>query len=331
VKKLNKTVLLAAVLASAANANVNVSGDATIGFKYLTNTNTDANKDNLFVSEGNDENGNAHLVFSATQGGKSADGAYALISFDFATSGATTLPIDQAYVGYKAKKFDIRMGQLDSLTYTWVGSANEHMYYADNISVVPARDQQLADSVRATTKLGSVTLGAFAQLPGSVSYDYAVYDLGAKFDIGKFGLAVTHQEANDAISTNSYEHRDTTSAGLNYALKNLSSAKLLKGLELSATYASYSEQTTANSGRQSEDSSYSIGLKMNNTSVLYQTGINYDQDQWNIQHLRPLSANTDFGITGQISSKYYASASGSTNSNETQGDEFVAVFMTTRF
>ena len=35
-KKLNKTVLFAAVLASAANAGVTISGDATMGVQYVS-------------------------------------------------------------------------------------------------------------------------------------------------------------------------------------------------------------------------------------------------------------------------------------------------------
>ena len=311
-KKLNKTVLLAAVLASAANAGVNVTGDATVGLKYVTKSGTSAQE--------------------KTNGGKGGNGVYAFVGTDadITAGSSTSFTIDQAYVGYKGNKFDTRMGTLDTLTYQWVSSLNEQQYFANNIAVASVGSQRGSNSIQATTKLGSVTLGAGARLPLN-TYDFTTYDLGAKFNIGKLALAVVHQTVNDNVATNDYDKRDTTSLGLNYALKNLTSAKLLKDLELSATYADYSAQTTAGNGKTSEENTYSIGLKMNNLSVLYQTGINADQEQWNIEYLRPLSKNAAFGVTGQIAENYYGSSAGATSTTGTVADEFAAVFLTTTF
>ncbi|MDG2348418.1 MAG: porin [Gammaproteobacteria bacterium] len=332
-KKLNKTVLLAAVLASAANAGVNVTGDATVGLKYVTKSSTPANENSFVVSSGNNDSGQTHLNFAATNGGKGGNGVYAFVgtNVDITAGTDTTLTVDQAYVGYKANKYDTRMGTLDTLTYAWVGSLNEQQYFASNIATTALYMKSNGNSAQATTKLGTVTLGAGFNLPSS-SYDYTSYDLGAKFNVGKLALAVVYQKVNDAVATNNYDKRNTTSAGLNYALKNLSSAKVLKDLVFTGTYSNSSDSTTASgAGKQSDKSTYSLGLKMNNASVMYQTGTSDGQDQWNIEYLRPLSKNASFGVTGQLASNYYGATTGTTSSSQTVADEFAAVFLTTTF
>lgn len=334
-KKLNKTVLLAAVLASAANAGVNVTGDATVGLKYVTKASASAEEDSFVVSSGNDDNGQTHLNFAATNGGKGGNGVYAFVGTDadITAGSGTSFTIDQAYIGYKGKKFDTRMGTLDTLTYQWVGSLNEQQYFADNIAVNPRYSQRISNSLQATTKLGTVTLGAGFNLPAS-DYDYTSYDLGAKFNVGKLGLSVVYQTVNDNVATNDYDKRNTTSAGINYALKNLSSAKMLKDLVFTGTYSNSNKSTTASTaGKQSEKSTYSLGLKMNNLSVLYQTGQDDGRDQWNVEYLRPLSKNASFGVTGQLASNYYTdtTTSGTTDAAQTVANEFAAVFLTTTF
>jgi hypothetical protein len=338
VKKLNKTVLLAAVLASAANAGLSITGDATVGLKYYTKeTTANGTNDNHFVVEsGNDNQGLTHINFSATDGGKSGKGAYAFVETAFdVTDASPDFTIGGAYVGYNANKFDVRLGTLDSLTYQWVGSMNEQMHFSDNIAIAPVNEQEASNSIQFLSKLGSVTLGAQARLTNDKN-DYDSIDLGAKFDIGSLEAAVVHQTANDGRSTAAQPQifqRDTTAVSLGYALKHLTSSKLLKDLELMATYADYSEQTVAASGKQSEDSSYSVGAKLNNTSILYQTGISQDQERINIQHERPLSKNAAFGLEAQLGTKnYYAIATnGSQNTTATRDNEFVVAYLTMNF
>ncbi|MEE2769854.1 MAG: hypothetical protein VX835_02080 [Pseudomonadota bacterium] len=333
-KKLNKTVLLAAVLASAANAGVIVGGDATIGLEYLAKSHASPTHEKMFVVDGgNSEHGFGHLTFAATDGGKGGNGAYAFVETFFDLADSTSLSTGQTYAGYNAKKFDVRLGKLDSLTYQWVGSLNEQQLYADNIAIIPVSNENVNDSIQFTTKLGSVTLGAGAVLDESTTYDYTTYDLGAKFEVGKLGFSIVHQEANDGISTTGYLHRNTTSGSLEYAFKNLTSNRFLKDLEAFVTYADYSEQTAAVSSRQSEDSAYSVGLKLNNNQLLYQTGIRDSQEMMNFQHTRPISKNTNVGIMAQFdTSDYYDfNAAGVQAAAINRDDEYLGVFISTPF
>ena len=252
-KKLNKTVLLAAVLASAANAGVNISGDATMGLNYFTknggSTGT-ADEDNQFVvNNGESTKGLTHINFSATEGGKNADGTYAFVetTIDLDSGGGTAVSLGNGYVGYKGKRFDVKMGSIDSLTYQWVGSLNDKVFL-NNIAITPVFDENVANVFQATTKLGPATLGLSTKL-ADTTYDYSSYDLGAKFTLAKLDLAVVHQEVNENVSQYNILSRSTTSGSLNYAFKNLTSTKFLKDLELTGTYAHYNAQTTANSGR----------------------------------------------------------------------------------
>ena len=73
-KTFNKALLLAAVLASAANANVQVNGDTTIGLKYTLKDNDSTQEDKFSVESGNDNQGFTHLRFTAAEGGKGGQG-----------------------------------------------------------------------------------------------------------------------------------------------------------------------------------------------------------------------------------------------------------------
>ena len=162
-------------------------------------------------------------------------------------------------------------------------------------------------------------------------FGYSKY-FGAKFDIGSLEFAIVHQKANEGLDAAQYLHRSTTAASAAYALKHLTSSKLLKDVELMATYADYSEQTDLNGTIQSEDSSYSFGAKLNNTSILYQTSTQQDQERFNIQHERPLSKNAAFGIEAQLgTSDYYAISGGSIANQTSRDDEFVVAYLTMNF
>ena len=342
--------MLAAVLASAANAGISINGDATVGLLYKMKDPTSSREDKFSVESGNENSGMTHVNFSATDGGKSGKGAYAFIETIIdAADKDPNFDVGGAYVGYNANKFDVRLGTLDSLTYQWVGSINTQQRFGENISVVPVQNENNDHTIQFLTNLNRVTLGAQVQFPdaygANLEGDYRAYDLGAKFDIGNLAFALVHQEVNEnALLTNTRQNggdheflaRNTTSASLGYELKNLTSNKFLKDLELAVTYADYSEQSKANAtGQRTEDSTYSIGLKMNDTSLLYQAGIASDQERFNFQHERPLSKNAAFGIGAQFGTKdYYATNTGDdaeTAASKTQDKEFVVAYLTMNF
>ena len=339
--------MLAAVLASAANAGLSINGDVTSGLVYsLKNADTNL-EDKLSVESGNNNQGMSHVNFSATDGGKSGKGAYAFLEtmIDI-TDKDPNMDVGGAYVGYNADKFDVRLGTLDSLTYQWVGSLNENQRYADNISIVPVKNENTDHSIQFLTKLGTVTLGAQAVLGDDMTNgDYVSYDLGAKFNLGKLSFALTHQEVGEeyAITKNGYSKsthkflaRNTTSAGLGYEFKNLTSNKLLKDLELAATYANYSEQSTANAtGQRTEDTTYSVGLRMNHTELLYQKGIANNQERFNLQHERPISKNAAVGFSAQFGTQDYYKTETTNNSktdaSKVRDTENLVAYLTMNF
>lgn len=314
-KTFSKQILLAAILASSANANVAVRGDTTIGLKYNFNKST-ANKENQFeVTGGNQNQGFTHVVFAAAEGGQGGQGAYVMMEtltdID-GDNGGVSFNMGQEFVGYRTKLFDVRLGQMDSLVYNWVGSLNEKMLYADNIAVVPASDQDVSNILRLTTQLGPVRVAADVRLKGD-EHDYEAYDIGAQFNLGKANISVVHQtEADintDAGSGKAFEDRDTTALGVTYDVS--------KNLNLMATYANYDAERSTNG----EDNSYSLGLTYKNASILYQTSDMKDQARYNVKYDIPLSDKTTFGIEGQFGDKYY------NLSNETVEDEFVVGYI----
>tara|TARA_X000000950_G_scaffold275159_1_gene361136 strand:- start:245 stop:1207 length:963 start_codon:yes stop_codon:yes gene_type:complete len=320
VKKLNKTVLLAAVLASAANAGVTISGDATMGVQYLSDATTVGQEHRFSVRDGNSNNGKAHLNFSMSEAGKSGTGAYAFIETIPSFSSTATLSTGQTYVGYKGQRFDIRLGTIDSLTYEWVGSLNEADFkYANNIAVKPMHNEDQANTARVTTKLGPVLIGIAAANPvGTQNYLYQ--EIGAKFELNKVNLALVHQKVDDDDAT-AFNNRNTDSFGLTYSFKHLTSTKFLKDLDLNVTYASYSEDHASNG----ESDAMGIGFKINNTALMYQTSDRKDQARYNLVHTRPISKNTSLGIELQTGDDYMVGAT------KTQDDTFGVVYLTYSF
>ena len=350
-KTYQRTVLLAAALASAANAGVNVYGDAVVGLKYNTSTFSTNNNDNHFNLDGGTyAAGNSHLNFAASEAGKSGKGAYALAQVNLDLTGqnanADSLNTGQTYIGYKFDKLDIRMGKLNSLVYDYVGSMNQLGHFGTDIAVFdamrgastvadypnaygPTYERNATNGVfRAATNVGPAELAADVVLSTDSGRDWDYAEIGTKFSLQHIDLSAVYQTANSAVS-NAWAGRDTTAIGAKYKMSNMTSDRRLKDLELMATFASYSKDPT-----NGEGSAYSVGLKMNNTSVLYQTSQAQDQARVNVSHVLPVSKSTDFGIEGQIpvSQAYIANNTGAAgNATKQQDNGFVTAYVAYKF
>ena len=314
--------MFAAVLASAANAGVTISGDATMGVQYVSDAADVAREHRWSVTQGNVDSGVGHLNFSASEAGKSGTGAYAFMETLPSFTGLAST--GQTYVGYKGQRFDLRLGKLDSLTYEWVGSLNEADFkYANNIAVNPEHDENVLSSARVTTKLGPVLIGISAanNATSGTPQNYFYQEIGAKFELNKVNLALVHQKVDDDSST-AFNNRNTDSVGLTYSFKHLTSTKFLKDLDLHVTYASYSEDVATNG----ESDAMGIGFKINNTALMYQTSEKKDQARYNLVHTRPISKNTSLGIELQTGDDYFNNAA-----TKTQEDTFGVVYLTYSF
>lgn len=311
-KTFNKTLLLAAVLASAANANVQVTGDTTIGLKYTLKDRQDTTKEDKFsVQSGNTSQGLTHINFAAAEGGKGGQGAYLFMETLTDIDGDNSnfeFNMGEEFVGYRTSMFDIRMGQMDPLMYSWVGAKNEKMLYADNIAIHPALDQDASNMLRLTTRLGKTTVAADVQLKDDGD-DYCAYDIGARLSLGKADLSLVHQEYGEGDS--GFAGRNTTGASIGYDIS--------KALNVTGTYANYSEKRTTNG----EKDAYSLAVTYNNASVLYQTSPDKDQARYNLMYQFPVSKRTTFGVEAQFGNKYYHQGA-STKSND---DEFVVGYI----
>jgi hypothetical protein len=356
VKTYQKTVLLAAALASAANAGVNVYGDAVVGLQYTVDSFSAAERDNKFeVVGGAYAAGNSHINFAASEAGKSGKGAYALAQVNIDLAGqnleADSFNTGQSYIGYKFDKLDLRMGKMHSLVYDYVGSMNQFGHFGNDIAVFDAMrghtitttfDDKVAilaptymrnatpGVLRASTKVGPAEVSADVVLTfnGGREWDFA--EIGTKFSLQKVDLSIVHQSSNDDVSTTAWDVRDTTAVGAKYKMSNMTSERMLKDVELMATYASYSKDP-ANNG---ESSAYSVGAKFNNTSVLYQTSQAKDQARVNLAHVMPVSKSTEFGLEGQIpvSKPYINENSGAPSSTTKMNDEsFVTAYIAYKF
>jgi hypothetical protein len=310
-KTFNKTLLLAAVLASAANANVQVTGDTTIGLKYTLKDRQDTTKEDKFsVQSGNSNQGLTHITFAAAEGGKGGQGAYLFMETlsDIDGDGSSlTFTMGQEFVGYRTSMFDIRMGQIDTLMYSWVGAKNEKMLYADNIAIEPVKDQDVSNMVRLTTRLGKTTVSADVQLQNDGD-DYCAYDIGARLSLGKADLSLVHQEYGEGDS--GFAGRNTTGASISY--------DITKALNVTGTYANYSEKHASNG----EDDAYSLAVTYNNASVLYQTSPDKDQARYNLMYQFPVSKHTTFGVEAQFGNDFHHNGS-----TKTKDDEFVVGYI----
>lgn len=346
--KFNQTVLMAALVSSGANAaNVDIDGNATLGLMYSVKA-SQGDRDHQFSVESGtaDPNGMAALNFSSHVDGKNHDKYYyflgTLTDFDGSNAGlngtGTTetkneynLMLNEAYVGYANRNYDVRAGQLDSLTYAWVGSLNANGWkYNYNIAVDPAWELRNSNVLRFTTQQGPVQLGIQSAMNRANSYDYTYIELGAKAKLAGLDISFVHQDVNDATSTNPYAHRNTNAVGLEYSLGQPSKQSVLGGLTLMGTYADYSDQATANAtGQKSEENSYSIGLKTDHTAILYQTGIAHDRARWNVMHTKPINEHITLGMEAQFGSKnYYDITNNATDDATTREYEFIVGYVT---
>ncbi|MEE2769853.1 MAG: hypothetical protein VX835_02075 [Pseudomonadota bacterium] len=345
--KFNQTVLMAALVSSAANAaNVDIDGNATLGLMYTVKA-TQGDRDHQFSVESGiaDPNGMAALNFSSHVDGKNHDKYYyflgTLTDFDGSNAGLNgsstsvnpefNLMLNEAYVGYANRNYDVRAGQLDSLTYTWVGSLNGNGWkYNEPMAVRPEWQVRNTNVLRFTTQQGPVQLGIQSVMNRANSYDYAYIELGAKAKLAGLDISLVHQDVNDATSTNAYAYRNTNAVGLEYSLGQPSKQSVLGGLTLMGTYADYSDQTTANAtGQKSEENSYSIGLKTDHTAVLYQTSIEHDRARWNVMHTKPINEHITLGMEAQFGSKnYYGITDNATDNTTTREKEWVVGYVT---
>ena len=311
-KTFNKTLLLAAVLASAANANVQVTGDATIGLLYTLKNSTTNKEDKFSVQSGNQSQGYTHINFAAAEGGKGGQGAFIFMETLTDLDGDNSnfqFNMGEEFVGYRTSMFDIRMGQIDSLMYSWVGTSNEKMLYADNIAIQPALNDYNSNMLRLTTRLGKTLVAADVRLQDDGN-DYEAYDIGARASLGKADISLVYQGIPD-INTTAFDNRNTTAASISY--------DITKNLNVMGTYANYSEKH-ANNG---EDQSYSLGLTYNNASVLYQTSPDTDQGRVNLMYQMPVSKSTTFGVEAQFADKFYSNSA----TTKTVDNEFVVGYI----
>ena len=349
--KFNQTVLMAALVSSAANAaNVDIDGNATLGLMYTVKA-TQGDRDHKFsVESGADPNGMAALNFSSHVDGKNHDKYYyflgTLTDFDGSNAGLNgtdttgtsefNLMLNEAYVGYANRNYDVRAGQLNSLTYTWVGSLNSNGWkYNYNIAVFPEWEIRSTNTLRFTTQQGPVQLGIQSSMNRANSYDYTYIELGAKAKLAGLDISFVHEDVNDATKLrtnvyNAYGYRNTNAVGLEYSLGQPSKQSVLGGLTLMGTYADYSDQTTANAtGQKSEENSYSIGLKTDHTAILYQTGIEHDRARWNVMHTKPINEHITLGMEAQFGSKnYYDITNDDTNDPTKRETEWIVGYVT---
>ena len=292
-KTFNKTLLLAAILASAANANVQVTGDTTIGLKYTLKDNDSTQEDKFSVESGNDNQGLTHINFAAAEGGKGGQGAFlymeTLTDIDGDNS-VMSFAMGQEFVGYRTSMFDIRMGRIDSLMYEWVGANNEKMLYASNIAIVPVDNTDVSNMLRLTTRLGKTVVSADVRLEDDGN-DYNAFDIGARLSLGKADLSIVHQENGDNAA--GFDGRSTTGASISY--------DITKALNVTGTYANYTAKRASNS----EDDAYSLIATYNNASIMYQTSQDKDQARYNLMYQFPASKHTTFGVEAQFGDKFF--------------------------
>lgn len=254
----------------------------------------------------------SRLYFTQNVYDKPTNGTYFFYEGDIKND----LNILHAYLGYRLDTIDARMGTLDSLVYSWVGSYSNKWNYGSNIAIVPQYNRYLGNSVKVVSKLGDhFELGVDAGLSND-SRDYSYYDLAGKWSNHLLTLATAYQE-NNKDSTTSFENRNTWASAIAF---NVS-----ENLSLTASYAHYSETRSANS----HSDSFSIGGNTKSTYLNYQTSQNKDQARINLMHTMPLGKTSSIGLEIQtpVHAKYYKDGA----STKTYDTSFATVYLGYRF
>lgn len=254
----------------------------------------------------------SRLYFTENVYGNVTNGAYFLYEGDIANN----LAIKHSYLGYRQDVVDLRMGTLDSLIYSWVGTYSDPWNYGGNIAIAPQYNRYLGNSMKVVTKLSDqFQLGVDAGLTQDTR-DYDYIDLGGKWSNNKLTLAMVYQENNKDSSTK-FENRNTWASAIAY---NVST-----NLKLAANYAHYTESYTSNS----HEDSFSVGGKIKSTNISYQTSQNKDQARINLMHSIPLTKSSSIGLEAQvpINAKYYKNGA----TTKTYDTSFGNIYLGLRF
>lgn len=275
---------------------------------YQKNPNTTPTAEDKVVVE----TAASRLYFTENVYGKVTNGVYFLYEGDINNN----LAIKHSYLGYRHKHVDLRMGTLDSLVYSWVGSYSDPWNYGGNIAVIPQYNRYLGNSAKVVTNLSDqFQLGVDAGLAQDTR-DYSYIDLGGKWSNNKLTVAMVYQE-NNKDSTTTFENRNTWASAIAYNIN--------KNLTLKANYAHYSETYSSNS----HDDAFSIGGNSKYTYLTYQTSQNKDQARINFMHSIPLTKSSSIGLEAQIpvNAKYYKNGA----TTKTYDSSFGTVYLGLKF
>ena len=254
----------------------------------------------------------SRLYFSENYFNNTANSPYFLYEGDINNN----LNVKHAFLGYRLDAIDTRMGTLDSLVYSWVGTYSDPWNYGGNIAIVPQYNRYLNNSIKMVGKLGDhIELGADAGLSDDTR-DYNYYDIAGKWSNDRITLATVYQENNKDSST-SFENRNTWASAVAF---NMSET-----LTLTASYAHYSETQSVNS----HSDSFAIGGRTKSTKLSYQTSQNKDQARINLMHTKQLGKTSSIGFEVQapVNAKYYKDGA----STKTYDSSFATVYLGYRF
>lgn len=215
------------------------------------------------------------------------------------------------FLGAKSKKLNMRLGQIDSLVYHWVGKYSNPWEYAGNIAVVPRYNRYIYNSGRLVNHINDqIDIGVAFGLNGLDDYNY--YDLGIQWSNDFITLATVYQ-TNSNDDTTSFSNRDTWGSAIVVNPNN--------HLSLMANHAHYTQSYANNSNKNA----FSVGFSYDNAVVFYQTSQNKDQARINYMQTKNLSPSTKLGFETQIpvNNLYYDAGSQS----KTKDTAFAGFFL----
>jgi len=309
-KFLKKIVLLIFSLFSLHADALTVTGKIFVGPTfYLKNPNSTPTSEDKFAID----TAASRLYFSENVYGDVKNGVYFLNETDISSS---NLSIKHLYLGYKQDVMDLRLGMLDSLVYSWVGSYSDPWNFGGNIAVIPQYNRYLTNSAKFIAKLSDqFQLGVDAGLAENTR-DYTYIDLGGKWSNNKLTVAMVYQENNNDSST-AFENRNTWGSAIAYNINT--------NLTLKANYAHYTDTYSSNS----HEDSFSIGGNTKYTYLTYQTSQNKDQARVNFMHSIPLTKSSSIGLEAQIpvNAKYYKNGA----TTQTYDTSFGTIYLGLKF
>ncbi|MEE2769856.1 MAG: hypothetical protein VX835_02090 [Pseudomonadota bacterium] len=254
----------------------------------------------------------SRLYFSENYFGNTGHGTYFLYEGDIFNDLANL----HSFVGYRTNQIDTRLGKLDSLVYSWVGSLTNPWTYGSNISVIPEYNRYLSNSGRVVVSLGDQLKLGVNVLLNKDTRDYSFYDLGGKWSNNTLAVSTVYQE-NNKDSTTAFENRNTWASAISYQIN--------KKITLNTLYTHYSNSYASNS----KDDSFSVVIQNQKTYLSYQTSQNKDQSRVNLMHSIPLSdaASIGFEVQTPVNSKYYKDGA----TTKTDDASFAVIYLGFKF